>query len=554
MKQKRLKKGFYHYLPLKRLVMMLFAINFAASVFAQGLQVSGTVTDNTGQTMPGVNVVVEGTTIGTTTDADGKYTIKVQPNASLVFSFIGYNSEKFTITDQNKIDVSMTPEIKKMEDVVVIGYGVQRKEAVTGSVASVNAETIREVPSSDITQAIQGRVAGVDLQQNNSQPGATMQIRIRGVRSLNATNDPLIVLDGIPFQGSLSDINPSDIKSLDILKDASATAIYGSRGANGVILITTYNGKKGQEAQITYNGYYGVQDIFSRYPMMNGTQFAALRHAANIIKNTIDENDSTNTDWQKQLYRTGTVQNHDISISSSTDKGHYSFSAGYYNNSGVVPLQDFTRYSLRFTGDQEIGKYLRFGVNSTSNFSITNGSGSASKNPVGLVLPQSPLVKEYNADGTLKQYYQQATSGNQEIVTKTMLNGLGDKYIDEDRKMGTYNSLFGEVKIPGVEGLKYRVNLGLNFIQDNYGDYQGYGVFSGTPTNPSIATIQNQHTINTAIENLLSYDRTFAEVHKIDAVFLYSAEQNTFWQSYESAKDIPADAFQFYNMGEGRFK
>jgi TonB-linked SusC/RagA family outer membrane protein len=555
MKQKRLKKGFYHYLPLKRLVMILFAVNLMASVFAQEIQVSGTVNDNTGQTMPGVNVLVEGTTTGTITNADGKYTIKVQPNSVLVFSFIGYISEKVTITGQSTVDITLNPDVKKMEEVVVIGYGVQRKEAVTGSVASVKADAIHEVASSDVTQAIQGRVAGVDLEQNDSRPGASMQIRIRGVRSLNATNDPLIVLDGIPFAGSISDINPSDIKSLDILKDASATAIYGSRGANGVLLITTYNGQKGQEAHVTYNGYYGVKDLFARFPMMSGPEFAKLRHAANKTNNTLDESDSTNTDWQKLLYRTGTIQNHDINISGSTNKGHYSFGVGYYYDQAVVPLQDFTRYSMRATIDQEIGKYLRVGINSTSGYSITNGAtlgtAIATAGALNTLLGQSPLVQEYNADGSLKQYYQQASSGTQEIISKQMLNGLGDKFIDETRAYGTYNSLFGEVKIPGVEGLKYRVNVGLNYRQSNYGNYVGYGVFSSNPTNPSNATIQNEHTINSAIENLLTYDHTFADKHKINAVALYSAEQNTYWKSYVNGQDIPSDMFQFYNMGEG---
>lgn len=512
-------------------------------------KVSGIVTDaSTGEPLIGVSVQVEGTTTGAITDVNGKFSIEAAKDAIIIFSFMGYVTERVTVTGA-AMDVKLVPDVKKLDEVVVVGYGVQRKEAVTGSVASVKADMLKEVPSANITSAMQGRVAGVDMEQNDSKPGASMQIRIRGVRSLSSSgNEPLVVLDGIPFAGSIGDISPSSIKSIDILKDASATAIYGSRGANGVILITTFNGQKGQKAHVTYEGYYGVKKIFAQYPMMSGPEFAKLRHDANIIKNTIDENDTINTDWQKLLYRNGAVQSHDLNVSGATEKGHYSFGIGYYGDAAVVPLQDFSRYSLRATLDQEIGKYFHIGFNSTSNYSVTNG---ASLGAVGTVLGQSPLVSPYNADGTLKQYYQQATSGKQELVSKSMLDGLGDKYIDQTRAYGTYNALFGEVKIPKIEGLKYRINLGLNYRQSNYGNYTGYGVFSGTATTPSNATIRNEHTINWAVENLLTYDRLFAGKHMVNIVALYSREQNTYWKSNIYGKNIPADQFQFYNMGQG---
>lgn len=290
---------------------LLFAILWIISLgmFAQNITVRGTVTDENKEPVIGATIIVSGDpTRGTVTDMDGKYVLSnVPPNASLEFRYVGMKTQVIPVNGRTIIDVILSPEVEVLEEVVVIGYGTQRKEAVTGSVASIRGDALREVPSSNITQALQGRIPGVEMSQTSTKPGATMQIRIRGTRSLNASNDPLVVLDGIPFAGSLGDINPNDIKSIDILKDASATAIYGSRGANGVILVTTNKGSLGQKAQVTYNGYYGLRDIFAKYPMMNGPEFVALRKAAGKFTNAKDESDDVNTDWQDLFYRTGMV-------------------------------------------------------------------------------------------------------------------------------------------------------------------------------------------------------------------------------------------------------
>lgn len=515
---------------------------------AEALQkqnISGKVLDSaTGDPIPGVNVVVEGTTQGTITDIDGKYSITVDNNAVLIFSYIGYLTEKIVVQGNTTIDVKLIADVKSLEEIVVVGYGTQRREAVTGSVASMKGDEVRDVPSSNITHALQGRVAGVEMSQTSSKPGATMQIRIRGTRSLNASNDPLVVLDGIPFAGSLGDINPSDIKSVDILKDASATAIYGSRGANGVILVTTNKGQKGQKVQFTYNGYYGVKSVFSKYPMMSGPEFVKLRAAANMYTNAQDESDNTNTDWQDLFYRTGMVTSHDLGVSGGAEKSSYSFGVGYYRDEAVVPMQDYTRFSIRGSLDQEIGKYLRIGFTTNNNYSVDNGSNLG----VGGFLSFSPIANPYNEDGTWKRTIRTSIDESW-VYTKGTLEALGDKYINQNKAYGSYNTLYGEVKIPGIEGLKYRVNLGLNFRQTNSGSYTGEGVFSTTATTPSTASIGNSLSTNWAVENLLTYDRTFAEKHQINAVALYSAEQTSYNSSYVAAKDIPADAFQFYNLG-----
>jgi TonB-linked SusC/RagA family outer membrane protein len=532
-------------LTVKVLTVMLPLLFFSCLIYGQARLVKGVVNDELNTPMAGVNVVIKGTTIGTFTDADGKYSIEVpSDDAVLVFSFVGYQSEEITVGAQNQIDVNLVLDLVSLGDIVVVGYGTQRKEAVTGSVASISGDEMRDIPASNFSQALQGRIAGVEMSQTSTKPGAAMQIRIRGTRSLTATNDPLIVLDGIPFAGSISDLNLNDVKSIDILKDASATAIYGSRGANGVILITTNKGQSGQKAQVTYNGYYGFKKVFAQYPMMDGPEFVALRAAAGQYTNGVDESDDVNTNWQDLFYRTARVTSHDLAITGGSDQSNYAFGIGYYLDEAVIPSQDFSRFSLRGTLDQKIGELFRFGFATNNNYSISNG------NNLGLygVLSSSPIANPYNDDGSLKRTIRMPLDENW-VYTRESIENLGDSWIDQTKAYGSYNTLYGEINIPGIKGLKYRANIGLNFRNSNSGSYTGEGVFSATPTTESTASISNSHTTSWAIENLLTYDHIFADKHSVNIVALYSAEQTKYNSSYISAKDIPSDAFQFYNLG-----
>jgi TonB-linked SusC/RagA family outer membrane protein len=383
------------------------------------------------------------------------------------------------------------------------------------------------------------------MQQTSTKPGATMQIRIRGSRSLNASNDPLIVLDGIPFSGSIADIDPSDIKSLDILKDASATAIYGSRGANGVILITTNKGQVGQKAKFTYTGYYGLKNVFAPYPMMDGPEFIKLRTVAGVYStNGLDESNDVNTNWQDLFYRPGSVTSHDLGITGGTMTGNYKFGFGYYKDEAVVPEQDYSRISLRGSLDQGIGKYIQVGFTTNSSYSVNNGNNLSLYN----VLSNSPIANPYNADGTWKRIIRMPLD-DQWVSTRDVIENLGDKWIDQTKSFGSYNSMYGEAKIPGITGLKYRINIGLSYRQSIGGTYTGEGVFDINATTPSNASLSNSLSTSWEVENLLTYDRTFAGKHEVNVVALYSAEQNFFCRSYITAKDIPADAFQFYNLG-----
>ncbi|MDM1296326.1 TonB-dependent receptor [Sphingobacterium sp. N143] len=524
---------------------LLFLLAALQLAFAQDKLVKGLVSDQQKQPIEGVTVSVKGGTKSTTTDSKGAFAIEVGNGAVLVFTNVGYKTAEVPVGANNSVQVTLQSDDIAMEEVVVIGYGTQRKEAVTGSVASVSGTTMNEVPAANISRALQGRIAGVNMQQNSSKPGSPMQIRIRGTRSLTADNNPLIVLDGIPFAGSISDINPADIKSVDVLKDASATAIYGSRGANGVILVTTNKGRMGQAAQLAYNGFTGLRTVFAKYPMMSGPEFAEMRRYVGQFQNTLDESDDTNTDWQDLFYKNGMVNSHDVSVNGGAEKGNYNFGAGYFRDEGVVPLQNYTRYNLRAALDQQVGKIFKFGFNLNQSYSVTNG------NNLGLygVLSASPIANPFDADGTLKSRIQQQTSGQQWVHTRQSYEALGDSYVNQQRVFGSYNNMYGEIRIPGVEGLTYRTNLGLNFRQNNDGSYTGQGVFSGTPDNVSTASVANGRTVQWVMENLLTYDRTFAQKHNLNLVALYSAEQNTSNSTLISGRDIPIDAFQFYNIG-----
>jgi len=525
-------------------IIMLPMLLLSFWTYAQSVRVKGRVTDENGTTMVGVNVVVKGTTIGVVTDTEGKYQIEADSKSTLSFSFIGEKTQEVPVGNKKEINIRLAPDNLQVDEVVVVGYGTQRKEAVTGSVATVKGDLIREVPAPNITQALQGRVAGVDMEQTSTKPDASMQVRIRGTRSILATNDPLVVLDGIPFAGSISDLNTSNIKSIDILKDASATAIYGSRGANGVILVTSNKGTQGQKAQITYNGYYGPRTVFGKYPMMNGTEFNKLRAISGTYPTDgTDEDKKVNTDWQNLFYRTGQVTSHDVGISGGTEKGNYMFGATYYNDQAVVPGQSFTRYSIRAAMDQELGKYLRIGFSSNNNYSISNGDNMGIYGVVSL----SPIANPKNTDGTWKRTIKMPAD-EQWTYSRDIVNHLGDQWIDLTKALGTYNSLYAEVKIPHVDGLKYRVNLGLNYRQSNLGQYQGQGVFQTIATTVSQATVGSALTTSWAIENMLTYDHTYGK-HQLSAVALYSAEQTSYNSTNITAKDIPADAFQFYNLG-----
>ena len=505
----------------------------------QTKQATGQVSDSQGPLI-GATVMEKGTNNGTVTDFNGNFSLNVKPGATLVVSYVGYVSQEIKAGDNAHVTLKEDGHV--VNEVVVIGYGTQRREAVTGSVANIGGEKLNQVAATNAAQALQGRVAGVLMTQTSSKPGAEMQIRIRGQRSLSASNDPLIVLDGIPFMGQLSDINPADIKSMDILKDASATAIYGSRGANGVIIITTVKGAQGTPAKVTYNGYVSFKKVFQKYPMMDGPTFSKMRQYAGKYQNSLDESDATNTDWQDLYYQTGISYNHDLSVAGGTNGGSYSFGAGYYKDESVVPTEGYDRVSLRGNFDQKVGKWFRFGLSTNTSYRKTQGV-----NNMYAVLCSSPLSSPYDANGNLKRY-NALPADDQVVVTKETVERDKDVWLSENKGVGTYNTLFAEVKCPWIEGLSYRINVGLNFRNSKSGSFTGTGVNNKDANAVNGGSVYENQTRNWAVENLLTYDHTFAEKHNLNVVAMYSAEQTTYEQSGGSAQEIPADYFQYYAL------
>lgn len=512
-----------------------------------GKVVRGSVFDSQGPLI-GATVMEKGTNNGTVTDFDGNYTLKVSnPDAILVVKYIGYISEELAITGVNVCNFTLHEEGRNLNEVVVIGYGTQRKEAVTGSVASMKGDVLRDVPSGDVTSALQGRVAGVQMMQTSSKPGASMQVRIRGTRSLSASNDPLIVLDGIPFAGSISDIDPGSIKAMDILKDASATAIYGSRGANGVIMITTNKGVKGSNAQVKYNMYVGLKTNFADYPMMNGDQLQKLREISGAYQPVYtngDEVAGTNTNWQDKFFENAFTTNQEISVNGGTATGAYNMGLTYFKDDATIPTQGFKRYAMHAAIDQEVSTHVKLGLSTNTNYSVNNNANLGIYN----VLSASPLIDPYNADGTLKGVVHMEKD-NQWTYTGERIKNLGDSYKDQTTGFGTYNNFYAEVKCPWVEGLKYRMNLGLNYRHQKSGSYTGMGVFSDSPTSNSSASVTNSTTYNWAIEHMVTYDKTFGD-HTINFVGLYSAERSHYDSQNMSGTKIPNDQFLWYNIGQ----
>ncbi|VBB48394.1 SusC/RagA family TonB-linked outer membrane protein [uncultured Paludibacter sp.] len=531
------------------LLLLLFMI-VPGWVFSQTI-IRGTVTDTSNETLVGVSVMEFGTNNGTVTNIEGKYELKVSnPNATLNFSYVGYKSKTVQVSGQQVINVILESDVVGIDEVVVVGYGTQRRSDVTGAISSVNAETLKEVQAANMTQALQGRVAGVNISQTSTRPGASTQVRIRGSRSLNATNDPLIVVDGIPFAGSINDIVPADIKSIDILKDASATAIYGSRAANGVILVSTYRGLVTNKPQLTYTGSYGIKTVAEQYEVFNAEEFVKFRDAAGWTQYLPQELDmmklGRETDWQKLLYKTGYVTEHNLKVTNGTEKGRYSFGLGYYDETTVLPGQDYQRFSIRLAVDQDINKWLKAGLTSQNSYGITNGEGASMMYQMLTMSPLAPVynsadVYPYNNDGSV---YMQPIYPNDDYYNPLLVYDQ-DSWIQRRKRFTTFNSLYGELLF--TDWLKYRMNVGVTYTMSDYGHFYG----SETPfRNGTISEARRQFnpSLTWTWENMLQYDKAFG-IHKINAVAMYSAEENESSQFRANALDMAADFMQYYNLG-----
>lgn len=530
----------------------------------QDIQVTGRVTDEKGEPLPGVNIQIKSTTRGTATDEKGNFKLTVQDaNAVLVFSLVGYASQEVAVGARNVITISMSPDNKTLDEVVVVGYGTQRKRDVTGAVASVNEATLKEVPAPNLINQLKGRAAGVTIVSNGATPGSQGQIRIRGNRTLTTSqgasdglDGPLVVVDGIPF-GGLNDINPDDIANIEILKDASATAIFGSRGAGGVILVTTKRGKVGKPT-FSYDGYHGETNIMGKFNVMNGKEYAQFKDDATKYNRsapgttayplTQKEKDALaagiSTDWQDLIYRPGFMTNHQLGMQGGVENTQYSLGLGYFNETGIIPSQNFQRYTIRATIDQRIGKHIKMGLNTLNTLTYQNTPGGGGI-PGGLVR-LTPLAAPYNTDGTVNLF---PAEGSIDAATISPLTIMTKKnaFLGRTRALRTFNSLYAEVNL--LPGLRYRFNAGLNFSQSNYNGYGGPLTYFNTATvqSSSNAEISNTEYWDVNLQNLLYYDKTFGK-HKLGFTGLYEITKNHSLGSRFTVTGVPADYIKTSNF------
>jgi TonB-linked SusC/RagA family outer membrane protein len=545
------------------LAALLFVLT-PLSLLAQAKSVTGVVKDATSnELLPGVSVKVKGSSRGAITDPSGVFKIDASPSETLVFSFIGYQDNEVLVGTRNTIDVALAVSSgKDLEELVVVGYGVQKKRDITGAVVSVSEAALKEVPAPNMLNALKGRAAGVTIVSNGSTPGSQGSIRIRGNRSLTTGNGdgldgPLVVVDGIPF-GGLNDINPDDIANIEILKDASATAIFGSRGAGGVILVTTKRGKTGKPV-LSYDGYHGVTNRMGKYNVMNGAEYAKFKdlsaayntQGAGTTAYPLTEEERANlaaglsTDWQDLLYKQGYNTSHQLGLQGGTESTQYGMGLGYFNETGIMPNQFFDRMSIRATIDQKVGKRVKVGLNTINTLTRTN-------NPAGGGIPTelirlSPLVPAYNEDGTVNLNPKKGTIEAQAVSPLTLIS-RGDDILNNDRAIRTFNSLYAEVNI--IDGLKYRFNAGLNFSQSHFNGYAPPNTFvnSGTEQSVSSADIRNTEYWDVNLQHLLYYDKTFAQKHKIGLTGLYEITKNHSLGSNFNVRGVPADYVKTANF------
>lgn len=539
----------------KLLLCMLSCCILSFSVFSQTKKITGTVSNEKGVTLPGATVTAKGTTTAVTTDVNGKFSIDVPAAVkSLVITFIGMEAETIALGKATNISVVLKTTASILSDVVVIGYGTRKRADVTSAISSVKEKDLKDMPVAGIDQAIQGKVAGVTITNNSGQPGGGVSIRVRGITTINS-NEPLIVIDGVPFVSNvksnagyaglggsdgqtgnsvMSTINPSDIESIDILKDASAQAIYGSQAANGVVLITTKKGKAG-EGKIAYDVYYGRSYVQKKLDVMNLSQYATYQNSIvselGLIPTAEFADPSVlgrGTDWQDAIFKNGAVSNHQLSFSGGKDNMNYYFSAGVFNQEGILIGSDFKRYSARFNLDNQIKKWLKVGMSSNVNRSIQNVTlADAAEGTIWWSVIQNPLIPVKNLDGSW--------AGNKQIgsVTYNQDNPVARASLRGNKSTSTqlFGSIYADLSFLKYFNLRNEIsysmgtnnniafqlagNIGNNTLQSQLGEYRGNSYYY-------------------ALRNYLNYNQAIGK-HNISATGGHEA-QYSYYESLSGKK------------------
>ncbi len=529
---------------MKFISLLLFSILLSVGLFAQNRQVTGRITAaNSDSVLAGVSIRVKGINSGTVSGNDGSFSISAAGNAVLVFSIVGFTDQEVPVNNRNTINVSMASNVESLQQVVVIGYGTQKRKDVTGSVASVSSAQIDKIPVTNVGQSLQGRAAGVQITNNDAAPGGNISILIRGIGSIGTGgNDPLFVIDGYPTTGGLGNINPNEIATIDILKDASATAIYGIRAANGVVIITTKRGPK-NSTQVSVDAYNAFQSKPKTYDVLNAQQFATLANEVaasdsqqnfKVFGPWTNPNSLTSVDWQDALYRTGLTQNYSLGIRGGSDKVQTAATFGYYDQKGIVLGSYFKRFTLGLNLDYTPTKWLRSSTSAKYSYQDANtafGTGS--------LVQLSELPPTLDSGNNFTNQIKDA-NGNygfyNPIYTYVAKYGNPVYTIENNRYKNITNYLLAtsSLEVTLLKGLRVKTNFGINtnnysgsfFSPEDDRLLQQYGGQAGATAN----AFYNQH-INQDFEwlweNTIAFDRTFGQ-HTINFVGGVSAQKNTY--------------------------
>ena len=525
-------------------VLLLLSLPFALK--AQHV-VSGTVRSGD-SILANVSVQVEGSGTGTQTGTDGRFTLSTSPNATLVFSMVGYVPQTLKVNNRNTLTVDLQAADNQMNEVVVIGYGTQKRSDVTGSVASVPKERFTQLPVTNVMQAIQGAVAGVNVSVGSTVPGRTANVQVRGVNSIGASNSPLIVVDGIPLapDATTNDINANDIASMEILKDASAVAIYGVRGSNGVILITTKRGSTGKPV-IRYNVYTGFEKIINtlnpsspeRY-VQKWADFRAQNNLSDtsILPNLYERNNyyaGKTTDWVDVVTQTGTLTDHNLSISGGTKDAKYYISGELLKQKGAVKGYQYQRVNLRSNLDINITEYLSAGTS----FFFNNNNSDGGRANFYLATNMSPYGQLYDDNGNYTMFPMFP-----ELLYLNPMLGTTTERVDRNRNL-TGNA-YAELKPLFLKGLKYRLNASYSLVNSRWGGYEGRSINNQLGT----GSINHSEARYWIIENILSYTRDFGD-HHVDFTGLYSSQEKSYFSNGSSSTGFINDELSYYNLGAG---
>jgi len=546
-----LKHYYNRYSKKGILLNSLFLI--ALSSYGQSANVKGVVKDTSGKGIAGVTIRVKGGAETVQTNGQGNFSIQASPGSTLIITSVGFKEKQITIGQQANLDVALVPAENVLEELVVVGYGSQKRSDITGSVASVPKDRLSKIPVNNVMQAIQGAVSNVTVSQASSIPGDAPSVQVRGRNSINANSQPYIVVDGIPLSrtdGSINDINPNDIESVEILKDPSAVAIYGVNGSNGVILITTKRGTTGKPS-IRYSGYGGVENIAHILEPVSGEEllkrYAEYARITNTslynggpVRNQYEYDNYKNgvtTDWLDAVTQTGVIQNHNVSLSGGSENAKYFVSGDYLNEKGVLLGYNYKRYSFRTNTDFKATKYLSVG---TSSFIVAHNRDGGRANLLQAAA-MSPYARMYNEDGSLTQYpmYSEQLWSNPLLPTT-----LDPQRRQFNISLNGYADLnFGELYKP-LTGLKYKLNAGYSFVPVRNNVYEGESVYNFA----GLGRITNNETQTYTLENILTYTKDFGK-HHIDFTGLYAAKSKYWQQAIATGEVFPNDALGWGNLG-----